>query len=62
MPKVSLIFLCAILSVAGCRDQQPPAPTSEESAQLNEAEDMLNDLGQNEKGPEQSPGPSSSSN
>ena len=56
------LLLLAALSVAGCRDQQPPTPTSEESAQLNEAEDMLDDLGQNEEGPEQSPSPSNSSN
>jgi hypothetical protein len=50
-----------MLLVAACREQRPPAPTSEQSDQLNEAEDMLNDLATNEEGPEQSPGPSNSS-
>jgi hypothetical protein len=46
--------------LAACRDQQPPAPTPEQSDQLNEAENMLNDLATNEEGPEQRPGPSNS--
>jgi hypothetical protein len=49
---VSLLLLCS------CRDQSPPAPTSEQSDQLNEAENMLNELATNEEGPERSPGPS----
>ncbi len=52
---VSLILLCS------CRDQTPPAPTSEQSDQLNEAENMLNEIATNEEGPRQSPGPSHSS-
>ena len=50
-----------LLCVCGCRDQSPPAPTSEQSDQLNEAENMLNELAANEEGPEQRPGPSNSS-
>jgi len=36
--------------LAGCHDRQPPAPSAEQSAQLNEAEDMLNDVAANELG------------
>jgi hypothetical protein len=44
------LFVAALL-VAGCKDQRPPAPTAEQSAQLNEADDMLNDMARNEEGP-----------
>ena len=53
-------ILLALVVLTGCRKEAPAAPTSEQSAQLNEAEDMLNDVAANEKGPEQSPGPSNS--
>jgi hypothetical protein len=43
---VLLLFLCTV----ACKDRRPPAPTAEQSAQLNEAEDMLNGAG-NEEGP-----------
>ena len=46
-----LIILLALLPVA-CREQRPPAPTAEQSAQLNDAEDMLNSMSSNEEGPE----------
>jgi hypothetical protein len=47
---------------ASCRDQSPPAPSAEQSAQLNDAEDMLNGLAANEEGPmDRSTGPSNSS-
>jgi hypothetical protein len=49
MTKWSL-FLLAIL-LAACRDQRPPEPSAQQSAQLNETEDMLNDLAANEDGP-----------
>jgi hypothetical protein len=49
---VRLAFLCALLLAAGCRKDQPPAPTAEQSQQLNEAEDMLNNMAGNEEGPE----------
>jgi hypothetical protein len=58
--KKVLAFL--LLIITGCRYQQPRAPTAEQSAQLNEAEDMLNAEAANEEGPEQRPGPSNSSN
>jgi hypothetical protein len=50
-----------MLLSGACRDRGPPAPTSEQSAELNDAEDMLNNLAANEEGPEQRPGPSNSS-
>ena len=40
------------LMLIGCRDQTPPTPTAEESAQLNEMDNSLNALAQNEEGPE----------
>ena len=44
------IFLAATLLLAGCnREGQPQAPTAAESDRLNEAEEMLNELG-NEEG------------
>jgi hypothetical protein len=54
--------LLAFLILGACRNEQPAAPTAEQSDQLNDAENMLNDAADNEKGPEQSPGPSNSSN
>ena len=55
-----VILIVAALALSACRDAQPPLPTSEQSDQLNEAEAMLNELG-NEKGPEaNAPGPSDS--
>jgi hypothetical protein len=58
---VKPIFLCALILLAACRKEEPAAPTSEQSQQLNEAENMLNDMAQNEEGPEHGPGPSNSS-
>jgi uncharacterized protein YcfL len=55
------VLACALLLLTGCRDYQPPAPTSEQSQQLNDAENMLNATADNEEGPEdRSPGPSNS--
>jgi hypothetical protein len=60
MTKMLLPLL--LLAAAGCRKDQPAAPTAEQSAQLNEAESMLNAAG-NEEGPEANgSGPSNSSN
>ncbi len=45
-------ILVALLLFTGCdREEQPQAPTTEESARLNEAEDMLDELARNEEGP-----------
>lgn len=50
------------LLLAACRNEAPPAPTSEQTEQLDEAEAMLNELAANEKGPaDRSAGPSNSS-
>lgn len=38
------LVLTILLFLAACRRDEPPAPTAEQSAQLNEAEEMLNDL------------------
>ena len=54
-----LIF-CALL-VSACNERQPAAPTAEESAQLNEAEDMLNDAAKEEGPVDRSTGPSNQS-
>jgi len=46
------IALLAALLLTACRDQRPPAPTAEESQQLNEAENLLDNMASNEEGPE----------
>ena len=51
-------ILSTFLLLAACRDDRPPAPTPEESDQLNEAENLLNAEAADEKGPENSSGPS----
>ena len=57
-----LALLALALSVTACRDAQPPLPTRDESAQLDEAEDLLNQTAK-EEGPEaQAPDPSNRSN
>jgi hypothetical protein len=54
--------LLAFLLIAACHKDQPPAPTAEQSRQLNDAEDMLNNMAENEEGPEaNASGPSNSS-
>ena len=57
------IILCIGLLLGSCHEpQRPPQPTAKQSDQLNEAEDMLNDMAQNEEGPEaNASGPSNSS-
>jgi hypothetical protein len=51
-----------LLLLAACHDRRPPAPTAQQSEQLNDAEDMLNDMAANEEGPaDRSAGPSNSS-
>ena len=57
-----VVLLALVMLATACREQRPPAPTAEESNQLNEAEAMLNEVGTNEKGPEaNATGPSNSS-
>ena len=52
-------FLTALLLVAACKDNRPPAPSQQQSAQLNEADAMLEAMAQNEEGPEaNAPSPS----
>ena len=46
------IIVCVLLLAAACKDQGPPAPTAEQSQQLNEAEDLLDNMASNEEGPE----------
>ncbi|HUP66611.1 MAG TPA: hypothetical protein VM145_00150 [Sphingomicrobium sp.] len=60
--RVKKLILCALLLGAACHKGEPAAPTAEQSAQLNEAEDMLDAEATNEEGPgDRSPGPSNSS-
>jgi uncharacterized protein YcfL len=55
------IVLLAALLLCACRKEEPAAPTAEQSAQLNDAEDMLNNAA-NEEGPaDRSTGPSNQS-
>ena len=57
------IVLFATVILCACRDQRPPAPSAEQSQQLNEAENMLDNLAANEEGPaDRSTGPSNQSN
>jgi len=59
---VKKLIVCALLIVAACKDHRPPAPTAEQSTRLNNAEDMLNNM-DNEEGPaDRSTGPSNQSN
>ncbi|HET8749461.1 MAG TPA: hypothetical protein VFM42_01835 [Sphingomicrobium sp.] len=39
-----LLVLSALLLLAACHDRRPPAPTAEQSEQLNDTEDMLNQV------------------
>ena len=56
------LIICVLILLGACRDQRPPQPTSEQSQQLNEAEDMLNNMAENEEGLEaNAPSPSNSS-
>jgi hypothetical protein len=57
-----LIVIALLALVAACHDRRPPAPNAEQSAQLNDAEDMLNNMAVNEEGPaDRSAGPSNHS-
>jgi hypothetical protein len=55
-------WIALAMVLCACREHRPPAPTEEQSAQLNEAENMLDWEAANEKGPEaNASGPSNSS-
>ncbi len=57
------LTLILALLLAACGDQGPPAPTSEQTIQLDDAEAMLNDIAANEEGPaDRSTGPSNKAN
>ena len=54
-------LIVGVLLLTACRDQRPPAPTAEQSQQLNEAENLLDNMA-NEEGPaDRSTGPSNRS-
>ena len=42
--KNSLVLI-AVMLLTACGEDRPPAPTAEENRQLDEAEAMLNDVG-----------------
>jgi hypothetical protein len=50
--RVKKLVASALLLTASCHKDEPPAPTAEQSARLNDTEDMLNGMAQNEEGPE----------
>jgi hypothetical protein len=57
-----ILLLGFALALCACNKDSPPTPTPEQSAQLNESENMLNDLARNAEGPEaNASGPSNSS-
>lgn len=59
--KIFPILLAAMLT--SCRSEAPPAPTPEQTGQLDDAEAMLNDLAANEEEPADRPtGPSNNPN
>jgi hypothetical protein len=58
---VKQLIICTLLLLAACHDKHPPTPTAEQSAQLNDAGDMLDNMA-NEEGPaDRSTGPSNRS-
>jgi hypothetical protein len=56
------VWIALAMVLSACREHRPPAPTEEQSTQLNEAENILDWEAANEKGPEaNASGPSNSS-
>jgi len=52
-------LLIGLLALGACRDDRPPAPTDDQSAQLNEMDAALNAEASNAEGPaDRSTGPS----
>ena len=52
-------LIASLMLLAACGDDRPPAPTAEQSDQLNEAEELLNQEAENQEGPaDRSTGPS----
>jgi hypothetical protein len=59
---VRIFIALTIVFLPASRDQAPPSPTVEQSAQLNEMDESLNALSKNDEGPEaNASGPSNSS-
>jgi hypothetical protein len=58
--KLSL-ELTLLLPLVACHERRPPTPTAEQSDQLNEADEMLNDLANKEEPEAKASGPSKSS-
>ena len=54
------LWISLALTAAACGDDRPPAPTPEQSEQLNDAEAMLNELAKEEGPEDRSPSPSNS--
>jgi hypothetical protein len=48
---VRIAALSLLLLTPACRKDEPPAPSAQHSAELNDAEDMLNNMADNEEGP-----------
>jgi hypothetical protein len=44
------VLISFTLCLSACERDRPPAPTAEQSGQLDEAEAMLNDMAENEEG------------
>ena len=56
----NILLSVAFLATACSREEQPQAPTAAESDRLNDAEEMLNELGKEEGAAPQGTAPSKS--
>ena len=52
---MKILPVLPLIAIAACSDDRPPAPTEEQSGQLNETEDMLNELGSQSAPPAEAP-------